>query len=175
MKPVGLDIVQRYRFIAARIEENSPPKPGEWDTPYLLREAANKIESLQTSRGRGPGWFREISIDAIARTAHEVNRAYCQSLGDESQREWDRAPAWQKESVIKGVLAYLDNPRLTPEQSHQNWMAEKERDGWVYGETKDEEAKTHPCMVPYDQLPAQDQAKDLLFRAVVLTLLGYKV
>jgi hypothetical protein len=39
----------------------------------------------------------------IARVCHEVNRAYCTSLGDESQLPWDSAPQWQKDSAINGV------------------------------------------------------------------------
>ena len=30
-----------------------------------------------------------------AKTAHEVNRAYCQGLGDYSQLHWEEAPDWQ--------------------------------------------------------------------------------
>lgn len=32
-------------------------------------------------------------------------------------------------------------------------MANKIADGWKYGEAKDPEAKTHPCLVPFDKLP----------------------
>jgi hypothetical protein len=51
-------------------------------------------------------------------------------------------------------------------------MAQKKREGWVYGEEKNAEEKTHPCMVPYDQLPKEQQFKDALFGAVVRSVLG---
>ena len=44
--------------------------------------------------------------------------------------------------------------------------------GWVYGEHKDEQRKTHPCIVPYDELPAAQRAKDALFLANVRALQG---
>jgi hypothetical protein len=40
----------------------------------------------------------------------------------------------------------------------------------VYGEVKDAEKKTHPCIVPYKDLPPEQQAKDHLFKAVVSAL-----
>jgi hypothetical protein len=94
----------------------------------------------------------------------------CLCLGDTSQPGWMHAPAWQKNSAIDGVRFHLANPQATPAASHESWLREKERDGWVYGETKDPDAKTHPCMVPFDQLPPAQQAKDHLFRAIVHAL-----
>ena len=110
-------------------------------------------------------------IDAAARCAHEVNRAYCAALGDDSQKPWDESPAWQKTSAIAGVMFVIDNPDATPEDNHNSWMAGKLLDGWVYGEKKDPAAKTHPCMVPYADLPIEQQTKDTLFRAAVLGIL----
>jgi hypothetical protein len=46
-------------------------------------------------------------------------------------------------------------------------LAEKKADGWVYGEVKDPEKKEHPCLVEYEELPKDQQAKDSLFIAVV--------
>lgn len=43
-------------------------------------------------------------------------------------------------------------------------------DGWEYGPVKDPEAKEHPCLVPFSDLPREQQAKDFLFRAVVRAL-----
>ena len=105
----------------------------------------------------------------IARVCHEVNRAFCQSIGDYSQPRWDDAPQWQKSSAIDGVNSYIDEAK-TPAQMHQSWYDQKVADGWVYGEVKDANAKTHPCMVPYDELPEQQRTKDHLFIAVVETL-----
>lgn len=105
-------------------------------------------------------------IAMIASIAHEANRAYCTALGDSSQPRWVAAPQWQKDSAIAGVEAHLASD-LTPEQSHEAWLAHKKADGWVYGPVKDAATKQHPCCVPYSELPEDQQVKDRLFGAIV--------
>lgn len=102
-----------------------------------------------------------------ARVAHEVNRRYCESLGDDSQVPWGEAPDWQKESVHAGVAAILADPCITPAKQHEVWLEHKKADGWIYGKAKDPEKKTHPCMVPYNKLPKAQKFKDALFGASV--------
>lgn len=111
-------------------------------------------------------------IRAIAAVTHEANRMYCLTLGDTSQPSWSAAPEWQVESAISGVQAVVDGTAKSPEEQHENWLSHKRADGWVYGETKDAATKTHPCMVAYADLPAEQRRKDHLFRAVVGALTG---
>lgn len=107
------------------------------------------------------------AIVRIARVCHEANRGYCASIGDMSQPTWEEAPDWQKESALKGVMHHIENPDSTPADSHTEWMAEKARTGWSYGDEKDPEAKTHPCMVPWEELPAEQRMKDVIFLSIV--------
>jgi hypothetical protein len=109
----------------------------------------------------------EILHEQIARVCHEANRAYCQALGDNSQLPWGESPEWQRTSCLNGVKFRLANQAAGPEASHENWMAEKLADGWVYGPEKDAKAKTHPCLVPFSELPVEQQAKDHIFGAIV--------
>lgn len=111
-------------------------------------------------------------IEHVARAAHEVNRAFCAQLGDDSQVPWEDAPAWQRESAIEGVKAIVADPTLPPSASHEGWLKHKQRSGWVYGPVKDVDSKTHPCMVHYDVLPPEQRAKDAIFGAVVRGILG---
>lgn len=113
----------------------------------------------------------DMAIEAAARVAHEVNRAFCANTGDHSHLPWDEAPEWQRTSVIAGVRNVLNNPYLTPAMSHQAWLDAKRADGWVYGEVKDPERKQHPCFRPYDELPPFQKAKDTLFITVVKAIL----
>lgn len=108
--------------------------------------------------------------EAAARAAHEANRAHCISIGDDSQVSWDDAPDWQKSSARLGVQGVIAGNG--PRESHASWLAEKERTGWRFGETKDPEAKTHPCFVPYEELPPSQKAKDRIFVGVVRAMLG---
>jgi len=108
-----------------------------------------------------------IGSVAIARLCHEVNRAYCQSLGDDSQVPWEEAPEWQKRSAINGVEFHLANPTADPRASHANWLREKRAAGWKFGPVKDVEKKEHPCCLDYDLLPQAEKTKDFLFRAIV--------
>ena len=106
------------------------------------------------------------SVGQIARVAHEVNRAYCQALGDATQPRWNDAPEWQRASARMGVDLH-EMGDFGPEASHISWMNQKLEDGWKYGPVKNPEAKEHPCIVPFDQLPLEQQAKDHIFRGVV--------
>lgn len=128
------------------------------------------IDDLCPLRKNKKGGF--IADESIARVCHEANRAYCSTIGDDSQLSWDDdAPQWQKDSAINGVQYHRENPEAKPSHSHECWLKEKEQAGWVYGPIKDPEKKEHPCMVPYAELPKSQQVKDSLFLSIARTLI----
>lgn len=114
-----------------------------------------------------------MNIEEIARVCHEVNRSYCQALGDMSQPAWDDAPEWQRSSAINGVGFHLANPNAGPDNSHNEWLKEKQATGWKFGPVKDADKKEHPCFVSYDELPTDQKAKDYLFRGLVHALAAH--
>tara|TARA_R110000851_G_scaffold6659_3_gene26655 strand:- start:2453 stop:2797 length:345 start_codon:yes stop_codon:yes gene_type:complete len=111
-------------------------------------------------------------INKVAKTCHEANRALCEAFGDTSQTSWEDAPEWQTKSARNGVLFHISNPKAGDSASHDNWSKEKVADGWVYGEEKDADLKTHPCLVPFEELPPVQQAKDRIFRRIVHAMIG---
>lgn len=113
---------------------------------------------------------RYLDTHAIAKICHETNRAYCAALGDFSQKPWEEAPEWQRESAIKGVKFHALNPEAGASASHESWLEEKRATGWKYGPVKDAEKKEHPCFVPFDELPREQQMKDVLFSGIVKKL-----
>lgn len=104
----------------------------------------------------------------IAMVCHEANRALCEAYGDTSQAPWADAPAWQRESAVRGIQVALEG--ATPEQQHEAWCADKFAAGWVLGPVKDSTLKEHPCLVPYADLPVEQRVKDYVFGAIVRAL-----
>jgi hypothetical protein len=166
-------------------EKKLAPKLGDYTLAELRQlEAAERGEGgsarsgvlrlLQAEIGARAGaaaaQLSPASIEQIAKACHDFNAAFCRSLGDGSQLEWDEAPDWQRESAVKGVEFCVSNPDAPPSANHESWSAQKLADGWTYGEVKDPKKKTHPCLVPFDELPADQQFKDVLFKHTVATL-----
>jgi len=120
-----------------------------------------------------------MNIDQVAKICHEANRAYCATIGDNSQVSWDEAPDWQKISAKRGVEFHLatlnQGSEPTVAASHESWLREKTADGWKYGPVKDAEKKEHPCFVPYNELPAEQRMKDYLFVAIVAAFYEHSV
>lgn len=107
-----------------------------------------------------------IDINLIARVCHEAIRVLQDFANDLAPSpSWEDAPDWQKASTREGVEKALLG--ATPEDLHNSWVAFKIADGWRFGFTKDAERKTHPCIVPYKQLPAEQKVKDQMFQAIV--------
>lgn len=109
-----------------------------------------------------------ISKEKIARVCHEANRAWCAAIGDTTQKSWEDAADWQRDSAVKGVEYRMENRDADPSEQHEAWKDDKVKAGWVYGEVKDEVAKTHPCIIGYDDLPIDQRMKDYIFGSIVL-------
>ena len=43
---------------------------------------------------------------------------------------------------------------------HDVWAETRIQQGWTYGEQRNDELKTHPCLVPYEELPESEKAYD---------------
>ena len=54
----------------------------------------------------------------------------------------------------------------SPEELHGSWMQAYLSMSWVYGENYSRENRTHPDLVPYDQLGQLEQDKDAVFVAL---------
>lgn len=109
----------------------------------------------------------------IARVVHEANRALQIEQADPTipvSPAWDDTDAETQRSAVEGVQAILDDPSMTPEQSHENWTIFKVTNGWTLGPVKDEAAKQHPLLIPYADLPESQRVKDSLFGAIVRAL-----
>jgi len=114
----------------------------------------------------------KLTVGQIAKLCHQINKAYCETIGDNSQLDWDLCPKWQKDSAINGVEHVLANPNCEYEDSHNNWFVEKINDGWIYGKEKNEQRKIHPCMVDFNELPLQQQLKDIFFINTIKTFIN---
>ncbi len=142
-------------------------------------EATNQAPSAPGAEENEAGQVKQMKVWQptekqvlkIAQICHEANRAVCVTNDDLSQPSWDEAPDWQKTSAINGVLFHIAHPHANPRDSHDNWMAEKLRAGWTYGPTKDANAKTHPCLLPYSQLPMSERVKDQILSSIVAAYL----
>lgn len=66
---------------------------------------------------------------------------------------------------MRDVVAMMCGPdrKTSPEELHDDWVKAYEAMGWVYGPIRDLEAKTHPDMVPYNELGFAEQIKDEVF------------
>ena len=55
--------------------------------------------------------------------------------------------------AIKKIVAQIERDR-------NGWSETRIRQGWTYGEQRNDELKTHPCLVPYEELPEEEKEYD---------------
>lgn len=61
---------------------------------------------------------------------------------------------------------------------HEVWAQNRIAQGWTYGEERNDKLKTHPCLVPYEELPEVEKVYDrdtALGTLKFIKKLGFKI
>ena len=111
-------------------------------------------------------------VHAIAHACHEATRVYYTFIGAPVMKTWEELTDYQRNGVLAGVRFHLANPRATAEDSHLKRCAILYAQGWKHASYKSEEHKTHPCLVPFEELTERQREKNRLFVDVVHSLGG---
>lgn len=64
------------------------------------------------------------------------------------------------------------------ENAHENWSKQRMKDGWTFGEKRDNDAKTHPDLIPYAELSDPEKEYDRITAMETLKTivsLGHKI
>ncbi len=62
--------------------------------------------------------------------------------------------------------------------AHDVWAVQRIKDGWTYGEKRDDGLKKHPCLVRYEELPESEKEYDRKMAVETLKTilaLGYRI
>lgn len=123
--------------------------------------------------------------EQLARAMHEDHIARTGG-GDGYHRSWDVLTDDDRESSRRSADGIVDSVtalgyELLPlrhwgrvtmpftveeldqlaEREHERWKAEREADGWSYGETRDNDLKKNPLLLPWDQLSVDARAQNI--------------
>lgn len=130
--------------------------------------------------------------------ARELHEGYLAALGAESGgAPWDHLPEAVKEDNrqqanrihrLLTAAGYEISPfqewsasgfAFQPEEvermarsEHEQWRRAKEADGWRCGPVRDGKARTHPDLVPWEELPEEERAKNVAFVRQLPSLLA---
>lgn len=112
--------------------------------------------------------------EIIARVAHDALSSFSASVSEFKYRPWHTTPEDGRDATIEHVKTILDNPDMTVEEIHEEWLRVKIEDGWELGPERDYKRKVHPNLVSFDQLSVYDVDKDRLFLAIVRCMGGWE-
>ena len=111
-----------------------------------------------------------ITYEQLAEAIHGLTRLLKRTDGSEIPA-WTELPEPSRKAAVDAVQELIDwedwyTEELTPEMAHQVWQERVPLD-WKYGEVYCAINKTHPCLVPFDELPYSEQVKDEVWVTVI--------
>lgn len=87
--------------------------------------------------------------------------------------KWSERGDKFRKQFVEIIDKYLKYDKLpTPSEAHQSWMDAYYKMGWTYGDVRDTAKKTHPDLLPFDELTKDEQDKDAIFLAFVWLVKG---
>jgi hypothetical protein len=97
--------------------------------------------------------------------ACEIRRMLGESQLDQAM--FDDAQRARRVEALKKCAA----ESTSDSDRHEAWIRMHVDDGWVYGEQFDPKAKTHPNLMPWEDLPDSTRSKAKIFDIVAKTAL----
>ena len=90
--------------------------------------------------------------------------------------KYEPKPVDTSDVVLSEDLLALSE--LIAKNVHEVWATSRINEGWVYGENRDNEKKTTPCLVPYEELPEieKDYDRNTAFETLkLISKLGFEI
>jgi hypothetical protein len=140
----------------------------------------------------------------LERLAKAIHEDYCKkNKGETYDMEWENLPEnvkennrdtarafadfLQKAGYDYGLdnISYVEADKFTEKETldiaktaHDVWVESKKAAGYIYGETKNANKKTHPLLIEWDKLPKEEQQKDIDIAENIIPMMrsvGFKV
>ncbi len=107
--------------------------------------------------------------EKIAKLIYEATRMEAEwSKRSIVPEEWENRDEKFRNQFVDIIGKYLSLDKLpTPPEAHDSWMEAYFKMGWKYGKARNVEKKTHPDLLPFDELPQDERDKDAIFLAFV--------
>jgi len=114
----------------------------------------------------------------VAAVAYAANREFSKIVGGKPfNPPWEEYPEDLKLNLIQAVRNTMKQKIVSAKLSHLQWVKDRLDMGYEKGENINWKKKTHPDLVPFEELPMPAQLKSVLFLAIVNSLggaLGYR-
>jgi len=117
-------------------------------------------------------YINTLDVNEITKIIYEATRFEAKWSGRSIVPEpWEERDEAFRNQMTKVVEEYFKMDKLpTPEEAHDSWVKAYEKMGWKYGEKRDPVFKTHPDMVPFNELSLDEREKDAIFLAFIYVL-----
>lgn len=79
---------------------------------------------------------------------------------------------------VKLSSEIIELSEILAKNVHDNWAKERIKQGWKYGEKRDDMKKETPCLVEYEELPEKEKIYDretAIETLKVIQKLGYEI
>jgi len=63
-------------------------------------------------------------------------------------------------SLIELESHLYELTEILAQHAHDIWAEQRIMEGWSWGESRCDQTKKHPCLVPYDELPETEKEYD---------------
>lgn len=112
------------------------------------------------TRRRASQYLMQL-VDELSRE-YDINSPWGTHFDDESahQHSGDYHPVPADTSNVELSEDMMQLAERMAENVHDVWAATRLAQGWTYGPERNDSAKKHPCLVPYDQLPEKEKVYD---------------
>lgn len=114
-----------------------------------------------------------IDLYHVAGIFWEAYEGLVNASGDLPVPPWLAVDNEKRAQVVAGVKFHAENPNATAADSHEHWRKYMEARGYQYGDEKNVKEKTHPAMIPFNQLPPDLQLRHKLFTGMCKVLIPY--
>jgi hypothetical protein len=110
--------------------------------------------------------------EQIAKATHDIVRAFQKGSQQTFSPIWENTNDEEKQDMICNVFLVRGDPYITPKEIHAEWLKKKKEDGWVYAGNKITRLKRHPCLLNWNMIGREEQAKYFIISTIIKSILS---